>query len=158
MSSTFILRFAHLPLSIKKRWELNFSLVIYTSVCSSSGDHSPSEALCLAAEKPDLAQVKRLLRKGVDVDSRGGGCSNMTPLLCAALSGRKEVVQELLRHNACINATSDGGWTALMLASQHGHTNIVRLVEKPKPVARLESGLFYTNRTSRSKIIIYWNW
>ena len=31
-------------------------------------------------------------------------------------------------------------------------TQFANIVEKPKPVARLESGLFYTNRTSRSKI------
>ena len=90
--------------------------------------NTPSQiTLDQAAYRGDLAGVRRLLRQGVDVDSREGD-NHKTPLMCAASSGKVEVIQELLRHHAAVNATSVRGDTALISASLNGHTDIVKML------------------------------
>ena len=48
--------------------------------------------------------------------------------MLAAMRGHHEVVIELLRGKARVNATNHAKVTALMLAAQHGHAYIVRLL------------------------------
>ena len=86
-----------------------------------------AQALCNAAVSGDLATVRTLLSQGVSVESRDGD-NNWTPLMRAAAWGRVEVVQELLRHHAAVDATNRDGDTALLLASLSGHTDTVRIL------------------------------
>ena len=59
-----------------------------------------SAKLCEAVEKGDTAEVRRLVRSGVNVNG-DGGCG---PLHCAALTGRAETAKALLE----LGATVDG--------------------------------------------------
>ena len=48
--------------------------------------------------------------------------------MCVTDSGEVEVVQELLSHNAAVNATDRDGYTALLFASYHGRPDTVRIL------------------------------
>ena len=100
-------------------------------------EHSPSTLLsldgsqagtrlCEAAGAGDLAQVRRLLENGVDVNAHD--YDRRTGLHLAACEGRAEVVEMLL--GACANASQRDrfGNTALDDAIRHGHASIKRLI------------------------------
>jgi len=53
---------------------------------------------------------------------------NTPPIWSAAWNGRTEVVQYLVEQGADINAKSYGGQTALQVATQKGHTDIVNIL------------------------------
>ena len=46
--------------------------------------------------------------------------------MSAAYGGRAEIVRDLLDAGANINIRDNDGWTALMFAAMHGHTDVVR--------------------------------
>ena len=68
-------------------------------------------ALALLDASPGLVNAR-------DTTLHGGG---YTPLLYAAYTGAHELVAQLLRRGAAVDATNDAGCTALMLAAQQGH-------------------------------------
>ena len=79
--------------------------------------------LCDAAGGGDLAEVKRLLADGADVNAIDDG---WTALMVAAGNGHSEVAKVLL--NAGANPTVDNdGWTALMFAAQEGHAKVAKV-------------------------------
>lgn len=52
-----------------------------------------------------------------------------TPLMIAARDGRSvDIIRSLLHRGADVNATTAGGWTALMLASESGHVEISKIL------------------------------
>ncbi len=101
-----------------------------------------------AIDKNDIRTVKELMAQGVDINSSDSyGC---TPLMLAAGWGRIEItrlliksgatydsrylrsfaaaglndlVEELIKKGADINAVDEYGYTALMLAADNGHTD-----------------------------------
>jgi len=76
------------------------------------------------AGAPD--EVRRLLEKGVDVDSaRDDG---MTGLMWAAYKGDIDLLTLLLEKGASVDAKSDRGTTALMMAAQEGNAEAVRVL------------------------------
>lgn len=46
----------------------------------------------------------------------------------AIMTRKSDTVERLLNYGAEVNATGDGGWSALMLASYYGHTRIVEML------------------------------
>ncbi|HEX4952166.1 MAG TPA: ankyrin repeat domain-containing protein [Thermoanaerobaculia bacterium] len=70
--------------------------------------------------------VTRLLAAGADVNSVQQ--AGFTPLMGAASGGRREMVEELLRHGADPAARSDGGKTARDLATEKGHDGVAGLL------------------------------
>jgi len=74
--------------------------------------------LDVAALRGDVAQIRLLLARGADVDSRDA--ARRTPLHVAALAGNAEAIQELLRHGAAVNALATRGRTPLYLAAAAG--------------------------------------
>ncbi|MDH4063794.1 MAG: ankyrin repeat domain-containing protein [Acidobacteriota bacterium] len=82
-----------------------------------------------AAEAGDLAQVRRLLRDGADVNAALG--DGTTALHQAAMRGDADMVDVLVYAGANVKATTRlGGYTPLHLASQRGHAVVIdRLVK-----------------------------
>ena len=73
----------------------------------------------------DVAEI--LLDNGADVNLQN-------PLLFAARVGNLKMVQLLMSKGANINATNSTGQTALQIAQQNGHTNIVNFLKDFKTV------------------------
>jgi hypothetical protein len=109
-------------------------------------------ALLNAAASGDLSKVKSLVSQGVSVDARRKSNPSTrweplknawtklrwpdypiqrgyTPLMLACVGGYRSTAEFLLDHGADVNATeSDGGSSALTLALEYGHQNIVPLL------------------------------
>lgn len=81
--------------------------------------------LFLAIDHRDLAEVKSLLSKGADPNSRNG--LDFVPLYIASASHQLDVMKALISANAKADAESPYG-TALTLASATGHTEGVSLL------------------------------
>ena len=120
---------------------------------SDGGDQEEPEVLALmqAAEKGKVAVVRKLLRQGVDVNTRNR--HGRTALFHAATYGQKKVVQVLLAHGADVNIPEEegqilAGRTPLMAATGHGHAAIVQaLLDKG---ARVEAKDGYGGTALRS--------
>ena len=80
-----------------------------------------------AADKGDLAAVRRLLASGSAVDDKDA--KGQPPLVAAAYSGHSEVVELLLKSGADPNLSEDSeGFTPLMSAATNGHHGAVKLL------------------------------
>ena len=79
-----------------------------------------------AAEQGDLIMVKKLLRRGVDIDVRG--CHLSTPLMSAIMNGRLEMARFLIENGANVNAQNEFGWTPLMKAVLHCNGPMLELL------------------------------
>lgn len=86
----------------------------------------PGEALIGTARTGDTKQIRELLGKGVDVDSRNEW--SLTPLMAAAQGDHVQAGKLLLEKGADVNATQKGGWTTLMVAAFKGHIHFVNLL------------------------------
>lgn len=81
-------------------------------------------AMIIASSTGNLAAVKRLLDKGMDLDHRD--FTGNTPLIYAARYARIPLVEFLLRHGADVNAYTHWGTTALIEAVRKGSLPVVR--------------------------------
>lgn len=90
-------------------------------------DSSDMTPLMLAAYKDRATSAKLLIQAGADTEAANTRWGT-TALMLAAMRGHHEVVIELLRGKAKVNATNHAKVTALMLAAQHGHADIVKLL------------------------------
>ena len=80
-----------------------------------------------AVEKNDVADVRRCLARGDEVDVRGG-FSNSTPLIEAAIHTDPTVLLLLLCHGADLEARGDSGQTALHHAALRGSARCARVL------------------------------
>jgi ankyrin repeat protein len=107
-------------------------------------DEHGSTPLMWAARGGHVQVVRVLLRRGADINARDG-CNDATPLIWAACAGRTDVVKLLLDSNSAyagpfksvrrllsrsadVNAQDRHGITALIIASDRGHLDIVHLL------------------------------
>lgn len=81
-----------------------------------------------ASVKGDLAQVKKLVDEGADVNATDS--SKRTALLEAAWGGHTDVVKYLVDCGASVNCVEVSGYTPLMRAAEEGHTAVVTLLLK----------------------------
>ena len=81
-----------------------------------------------AIKRGDVANVRDLLERGIDVDARDR--YGQTGLMLAAHAGHGEVVATLIDHRANLNITAKFGLSALMLAVIAGHTEIAHLLAR----------------------------
>jgi ankyrin repeat protein len=79
--------------------------------------------LIQAAYENNLAEVRRLLSVGADVNAKG--VNDLTPLHWATCYGHVQVFQALLEHGADIEVRTCGGGTPLHLACHNGHLVLV---------------------------------
>ena len=78
--------------------------------------------LMVAARKGHQRLIDKMLWCGADVNY----LATSSALIEAAGHGNPEVVENLLRNGANVNAQSSGGSTALMVAAYQGHASLVR--------------------------------
>jgi cytohesin len=101
-------------------------LAVVTSVFAASATVWGGE-IHDAIAKGDIGRVRALVIANPQVlqqrDARG-----RTPLLVAARSGQKEIVELLLAHKADANERDNSANTALIGAAAHGHAGIVQVL------------------------------
>ena len=85
--------------------------------------------LCAAARGGHTSIAALLLARGARVDASGDS-EDYTPLMYAALRGETGVVQLLLSHGADPTKKDKEGKTALMLARERRHREVVGLLER----------------------------
>lgn len=78
-----------------------------------------------------LATAQLLIEKGADVNESPtfGAIEGYTPLMTAAKHDRQAFVKLLIKNGADINAKAKDGSTALSLATEKGHKNIVDILK-----------------------------
>jgi ankyrin repeat protein len=87
--------------------------------------------LHVASLKGKREIVELLIQNGANVNiQRDHSGGSWTPLLMACHHGNKEIVELLLANGAELNIKNAAGKTALDLASQRNHTEIVELLKK----------------------------
>ena len=96
--------------------------VLATSTC---GRAPLMEPLCTASWDGDLEAVRSLLRVRADVNAREPK-RQATGLIRAAKAGHTEVVRELVKAGARLEAKDVDDMTALVVACQNGHIDVVR--------------------------------
>ena len=87
---------------------------------------SNSKSLLFAATSPNPELIRRYLSYGSSPDTYDQ--NRTSPLHIACRSGSIEVVKELTLHRCDLNITDCAGWTALHIASQRGHSDIVEFL------------------------------
>ena len=84
--------------------------------------------LMLAIQK-SVPAVEQLLNEGISPNLRGRETfEGLTPLIFAAGIGAIDTVELLIQHGARINDTDTESKTALLLAAENGHDEIVKLL------------------------------
>lgn len=90
--------------------------------------YGPDQGLLLAARTGNLAAVKAILNRGINVNFQGE--FRMTALMKASKCGHQEIVQYLLEHKANPNIQAQDGMTALMEAASWGEIETAKLLAK----------------------------
>jgi predicted Ser/Thr protein kinase len=93
-----------------------------------AGRPDPSTVLLQAAEEGQVERVKKLIRKGVNLEARDE--MGETALMKAAHKGYIHTVKLLLANGADVHAKNPFGETALSLASREGRAYIVELLRQ----------------------------
>lgn len=84
-----------------------------------------------AAWRGDIAQVKKLIALGVDIDCKGD--MGRTPLHDAISAGHTEMAKLLIENHADVTINAELGGVALDLARLKGNQEIVDILEKIAP-------------------------
>jgi ankyrin repeat protein len=80
---------------------------------------------------PSFSNVARLLLEhGADINAKATTHFDGTPLHLAAEQGRVEIVHVLLQNGADVSMKDDRGRTALQVASDRGHAEVVKLLSE----------------------------
>lgn len=72
-----------------------------------------------------ITEVKWVLERGVDVNTRDKNAKECTPMMLAALKGHVDIVKMLIAKGADMEARNETGLTALMYAASNGHKDVV---------------------------------
>jgi ankyrin repeat protein len=87
-------------------------------------------ALIWASVNGHREVAELLIQNGANVNRQEPTGQGYTPLLLACKTGKKEIVELLLANGAEINVKDNEGSTALDIARQREHTEIVELLKK----------------------------
>lgn len=87
--------------------------IIINSITSNEVEINTAKIMIAACNDKDF----KILKKDINIANASGH----TALMFAAINGRKDLVDLLLKNGANKDAVTEKGWTALMLASFHGN-------------------------------------
>jgi ankyrin repeat protein len=112
-----------------------FAMLAMAAAAQANGDErladDPADGttpLHWAVYRGDVAEVKRLIANGADVNARNDYGS--TPLSEAAVAGNVEVIDRLLKAGAQVDATNADGQTALMIVARTSNVEAAKLLLK----------------------------
>lgn len=110
---------------------LALASLLIVAGCGKNGDdesavNKDERSLHEAVERGDLADVKRHLQRGADVNAKDEG--GRTPLHWAAYGANKDVVECLINSGAAVNARDEIDWTPLHLAAWGGGKDVAELL------------------------------
>jgi len=93
-------------------------------------------SLCCAIKNGNVDEVKAQLNAGADPNGQTSDWHKTRPLILAAASGRRDIIQALLSCTQLDLNLPDGlfGNTALMDASHTGNTDVVKLLAEDKRI------------------------
>jgi ankyrin repeat protein len=111
-----------------------------------------------SALRGNISMIKLLLVLGADVNEFACPTSRcLTPIVAAAEANQVEAVQLLLARGANVNKRLRRGQTALMFASYHGDTEMVRVLlssgADPNVVCEGESALSWAKQNGHAEIV-----
>jgi ankyrin repeat protein len=114
-------------MSRKTRWAFVLGAGAMLSLLSSCKNEAAKEptaysTIHAAAINGDLADVKRHLAQGADVNAKATGG---TPLHYAASRGHKDIVEYLVSKGADVNAGNENGRRPLHYAAENGHGDVI---------------------------------
>ena len=112
-------------------WQKVCGAVVFLSVLLATGTEGYPESttpLHDAVQSGSQADLKRLLRKGADIDAQNA--NGETPLHVAVLSNRRSIIKFLLKRGADIDAQDNLGKTPLHAAVWKDKARIVLLLLK----------------------------
>ena len=95
--------------------------------------------LCEAANRGDVAEVRRMVAAGADVHEQGE--LGWGPLHLAAARGHVETVKTLVELGARLGVRTAGGETALQMSVRHGHHQLAEVLRELERTVR-DSGTF----------------
>ncbi len=99
-------------------------LLVWMTISTGCGSNPLVHATLMeAVEHGDIADAKRHLHLGADVDEAGE--KGWTALMVAAYMGDMGLIQLLVHNGADINASNDAGATPVMIAVYSGHLRAV---------------------------------
>jgi len=81
-----------------------------------------------AARSGDATEIRKLIADGADPNERDRSVTGWPPIVHAVHKHQLAAVAALIESGADVNATSDGGTTALMMAASYGHADMVKLL------------------------------
>lgn len=86
-----------------------------------------NKRLIRAAEQNDVEEMRSLLQKGADINTRGFK-DRVTPLMAAIIKGRKEAAEFLIKNGADVNMPNKSGLTPLMACAITMPVNMMHLL------------------------------
>ena len=99
-------------------------IMMMAAASGPSANDALDDELLSAAKTGDSALVENLLDRGADIEARDNN-HGRTALMLASGRGEVVVVKTLLDHGADINARNKEGSTALDIAYDEGHQEVI---------------------------------
>jgi ankyrin repeat protein len=113
-------------------WGVCLILLAATAdACGQDGNIADDQALIVAAERNEVATIRRLLGAGTNVRARDA--QGRTALLAATAHNHIESAKLLIEAGADVNAQDSRLDSPLLLAGASGHLDILKLTLQAKP-------------------------
>ena len=107
------------------------ALLLFMAACGGESSRDDDARLVEAAARGDLESVKRLLGRGVDVDSRDA--QGRTAVTAAVYADDLEMVQTLIEAGADVDIQDDMRTSAFLATGETGNVEILRAVLRADP-------------------------